>query len=498
MKYCCVFPILSVERKHEEAGKGMVTKSLAVALTLYLGLLAQAEAVSFRDDKGNTFSAGGDLRWRYAVTENILDLDDDVGVYTDTAKYYRNRIRLWTKFGIAENISATIRIVAEPWWGSYLKNDTSNRWPLEFDNAFLEVKDAFVKGLHVKLGRQDIIYGDTGFMILDGTPADGSRTIFHDGIKLSYALQERTTIDLFGAILEERDYGRDDDWDIQGLYLTSRDVFGAFPEHKLELYVLRSHQGLDIVPPRPDPVAALQAQVAALTARLEALQPPTTAAPANDDADISDNNIIAPGMRLSGSFEDELITYAAEATLQTGGTNAVSREGLGYYAQVTLNPGAKINAIRKYAPKLRGGYYFLSGDDPATAETNEGLFHFTNLTPRYGVVYMYTLLAPPVVSKWGEPEWLSNMTLAEGLLSFKPARMLVLTARLGLLGAEFARAGEGTHRGTLVHVRADYALTQNITGRLLGEWFMPGDYYTVNGIDADTASFFRAMTYVRF
>ena len=469
-------------------------KFLAVTLVLCLGLLMQAQAVSFKDDTGKTFSAGGDLRWRYVVTENIFDLNDDVGVSIDTAKYYRNRIRLWTKFGISENVSATIRIAAEPWWGSYFKNDTSNRWPLEFDNAYLDVKDAFVKNLSIRLGRQDIIYGDPGFMILDGTPADGSRTIFHDGVKLSYALKEGTTVDVFGAIVEEKDYGRDDDWDIQGLYLTSKNIFDVLPGHKLEVYALRSHQGQDLAAAKPDPVKVLEEQVADLTARLEAVEQPAAAAPANNDADISDNNILAPGLRLSGSFVDSLVAYAAEATIQMGGTDDVSREGLGYYAHLTLNPGAKVEAIKKYDPKIKGGYYFLSGDDPETAGVNEGIFHFTNQFPKYSELYIYTLLGPFL----GEPAWWSNMTLIEGQVSVKPVPKLTVTGRLGIFGAEFDRGGEGTNRGTMVHARADYAFTANVSGQLLGEWFLPGDYYTVGGVEADTASFLRAMTFVKF
>ena len=86
------------------------------------------------------------------------------------------------------------------------------------------------------------------------------------------------------------------------------------------------------------------------------------------------------------------------------------------------------------------------------------------------------------------------MSLIQAQVSCSPIAKLKVTGRLGIFGSEFEGAGGGTSRGTMIHARADYAFTPNISGQLLAEFFTPDDFY----VDKDGASFLRAMTFVKF
>jgi hypothetical protein len=46
-----------------------------------------------------------------------------------------------------------------------------------FETAYVDVKKLFVKGLTLRVGRQNLIKNE-GFLMLEGSPGDGSRTIY--------------------------------------------------------------------------------------------------------------------------------------------------------------------------------------------------------------------------------------------------------------------------------------------------------------------------------
>ncbi|MDZ7725142.1 MAG: hypothetical protein U5R06_20580 [candidate division KSB1 bacterium] len=64
------------------------------------------------------------------------------------------------------------------------------------DNLYVNWKSQGDIPLSVTLGRQNLIYGE-GFILLDGNPWDGSRSIYPDAIKVSFKL-DNTTVDLLG------------------------------------------------------------------------------------------------------------------------------------------------------------------------------------------------------------------------------------------------------------------------------------------------------------
>ena len=58
------------------------------------------------------------------------------------------------------------------------------------------------------VGRQDLMLGD-GWLVMEGTPNDGSWTVYTDAARLTYELQDQhTTIEAIGIVQD----GKDDGW----------------------------------------------------------------------------------------------------------------------------------------------------------------------------------------------------------------------------------------------------------------------------------------------
>jgi len=170
---------------------------------ILIGLLSLAFIVSLShvcivEAALDNISIGGDIRVRGVATKNIRDLNDntDVANSLDTASFFRHRTRLWVKGEFEGGYTSYVRLCAEPRWG--FREDASSdkvtgdagdihqSWFNEIiiDNSYIVAPEFMGTPLTLKIGRQDMVYGE-GFLILDGTPADGSRTIYFDALKIS-------------------------------------------------------------------------------------------------------------------------------------------------------------------------------------------------------------------------------------------------------------------------------------------------------------------------
>jgi len=180
------------------------------------------------------FKWGADLRLREEFHNNNFDFYDDkkserfvdgAGVEhrpgNDLFNYFRGRARVWAEFGPflptegmkeANGLSFYARLTTEPRY--YMENTTSigNNWiaynhgeygttnkQVIYDNLYFDWKRIGGAPISLKVGRQDLIYG-RGFVILDGTPLDGSRTIYSDAIKATLHLDSWNTAIDFLAI----------------------------------------------------------------------------------------------------------------------------------------------------------------------------------------------------------------------------------------------------------------------------------------------------------
>ena len=138
------------------------------------------------------FKWGGDIRLR---TVYIDDVPMANGTSYDESSFQRYRTRLWTEFHPSENLFLNARFINE--FRTQQTGDRANGWErydeTVIDNLFIDYQNDL---FDLRIGRQDMTYG-TGKLILDGTPMDGSRSIYFDAIKVTYKGFENTTVDLF-------------------------------------------------------------------------------------------------------------------------------------------------------------------------------------------------------------------------------------------------------------------------------------------------------------
>ena len=57
-----------------------------------------------------------------------------------------------------------------------------------FESLYLDFKRVFVKGLSLRVGRQNLMRGE-GFLLFEGNSGDGSRTTYFNAIDLAYTHQ---------------------------------------------------------------------------------------------------------------------------------------------------------------------------------------------------------------------------------------------------------------------------------------------------------------------
>lgn len=152
-------------------------------LVVFVGLVclagAQEPAAVEQKDKGLELDLGGDLRLRQ---EFIYNLPAGKNILADQ-NFFRFRSRLWGEAKY-ENFRLYTRLANEMYEVVRPQKSRKYKAPDEMvvDNLFLDINDLLDGWLDLRVGRQDLMYG-AGRVLMDGTPFDGSRTIYMDAIK---------------------------------------------------------------------------------------------------------------------------------------------------------------------------------------------------------------------------------------------------------------------------------------------------------------------------
>ena len=145
---------------------------------------------------GLDWNAGASLRARQEVADRIPGATPAMRGYNN---YFRNLVNVWMQTG-NEDFKFYIRGADEFRFWSSPSHSKSSRFPDEalIDNLYLDLYGLFGGRLDIRAGRQDFtgpeMYG-AGLVLLDGTPADGSRTVFFDAIRLRWAFTEKEKTD---------------------------------------------------------------------------------------------------------------------------------------------------------------------------------------------------------------------------------------------------------------------------------------------------------------
>jgi len=402
-----------------------------------------------KPDKPSTPStvvtAGAEIRLRAEGFNNALDLN---GSLDDSYQLYRTRSRVSIDAQRGEDVHVYVRLLNEYRWGrgELVSGSSDPDSKVSIDNGWIDLKIQGVEGLGMRFGRQDLSYGE-GFLIQDGTPADGSSSAYFDALKFTYKRCDRLAFDLFNAKIEDEGFGTTNGTEnLYGLY----GMWTPSTVRKGDFYLLY-HDKRDPTKNSSGVVIHPRQNTAALGGRYALL--PTT------------------GLR-----------YAVEAAVQTGGYAGNDRFGVGGYARggwissAAVHPGCELSAL------------YLSGDKASTARY-EGWDNFFSEWPKYSDLLIYAFsdtkgrIRPDDAGTWTNLEMLG----VEGRLS--PVTRATAQLRASWVGApEATGPGSGKVRGVLVVGTLNVDLGSNLKGQAIGEWFDPGNYYAK---DADNAIYGR-------
>ena len=471
-------------RKSPDVWTGIACVSLALlALGTWLHAAEPAAPQSWAGQALDQCCWGGDIRIRQVHFDEIPIIADGVTRGGEN-HFFRVRTRLWGQWDPTEDITVNGRVVNEfrEWMKPDNMEDAADVSNYEFpdelvvDNLYLEVRNLLDEKLDVKVGRQDMIYG-TGKVILEGTPKDGSRTIYMDAAKLTWKGVENTTVDVFGIYNESENklsienFGEGPD---------KRDVvgytggFNDATESGLGVYV--KNKSYADMPIEAYYILKDEDQWVRSTPTGDVIEP--------------GREIHTFGARCMPKLADS-VNANVEVAYQTGETDDnVDTEGM--MLDAVLN--WKLPMAEDMKPCLGAGVYYLSGDDPDSAD-NEGWVPLWGRWPQYSELYIYAFDAERA------GEW-SNLMMPHVDLSLALGSKCTAKAMVALLEADEDNGpGDGKERGMLGSLRLDFTLAEKLltekdklSGHLLVEVLDPGDYYNVD----ETAHFARWELFYAF
>jgi hypothetical protein len=441
-------------------------RSVASAVVCGTGLLLATavcgalEPVSLSSDV--KASAGGDLRIRQEHFDEIPIIADPPGITrSGENSYYRIRPRLWAQLEFPSSITMYGRVVNE--FRHFMKpdNDTMD-WPDELivDSLYLDAKGLLGGFADVRIGRQDLIYG-SGKLILDGTAKDGSRTIYHDAIRVTMYLVEGLTCDLLGIYNQPENQ--------LAIHSQDRDLTGFDPAFN---DVTESGGG-----------AYLKSkQLPAMPWEAYYLYKRESDGINRRDEKVDGRDVHTVGARLMPSTPCGLF-----ASLEVAGQTGETDDGRTLQAWMTDASLIKRFMNAKVKPGVGVGVYHISGDDPETGK-DEGWNPLWARWPQYSELYVYAFDAE-AAGRW------SNVTLPYLTADCIPSATTKLVALVGPVYAPQKNGpGGGDERGWLGTIRFDVTLAEKVLtskdklfGHLILEVFEPGDYYKVD----NTAHFAR-------
>lgn len=358
-----------------------------------------------------------------------------------------------------------------------------------FDQAYVKFKNVGGLPITATIGRQDIILGD-GWLVLDGTPLDGSRTIFFDAARFTANLEScKTKVDLIYI----QQYADSDEWlppfcdkdfhnieqDEKGviLYVSNKSIKDTTVDgyfiYKHDEQVLGAEPG-DI---RSGNLAPWQA---------------------GDNADI-----YTFGSRIVHEI-DEHWQIKGEGAFQFGskskavGVNADRTTINDREHQLAWAANTRLTYFFRDEKKneVHVGYEFLSGDERAGDGENGQFDQLWGRWPQWSELYVYT------VGLENRPGECTNLHRINVGWSCVPCDKITLAADYNALFTQhnsysnFGRQGpagyftdDGSFRGHLLTGKLTYKFNQHISGHLLAELFFPGDFY--NDSRNEVAGFFR-------
>lgn len=390
-----------------------------------------------------TFEFGFEQRVRNENWNNITDYSD---TSNDEREQIRYRTRAWFSAPLSSNVSFFVGANQET--NQKLGQPNNHFDEVIFESAYIDIKKLFVKGLSLRVGRQNLTRGE-GFVLMEGNPGDGSRSIYDNAVDLAYS-RKKSKVELIGILNPKHDRFlprinnqnkllQEYDESSLGAYYTDnnhkRVGFEAYYLYTKEVHDYRAPTSLAFQPDKHISTAGGRAVTQ-----------------------------IAPGWSLTTEFAGQ---WGAEHP------NIVVR-GWGGYGYV------KRQFTHRWKPYVLGGWWGLSGDNPNTKNRVEGWDPLYSRWPKWSELYIYSQVPEKGVAYW------SNLSMWQAEAGFTPIKKV--TARLTYyhMGAfqtypgSAKVFGSGLDRGDNIQTRVDYVHNKNWKAHVLYESQTPGDFYSVH------------------
>ena len=421
------------------------------------------------------WDAGGDVRIRQELTDNLPKVG---GVTAPNANYLRIRPRVWGQVK-NEDFKLYMRVADE--FREYFNPRSSKNYQtpdeLLVDSLYLDMYNLFDGVLDLRIGRQDFFgpsgptYG-AGRVIADGTPFDGSRTVYMDAIKATVKFDEKNTLDIL-AIYNSPD--NEMSW--------GHPYQGNGNEYK--------ERPLNSIDPRSTELAEYggglyfrSKEVEEIPFELYYFYKRETKANLPGGAKLPGRVVHTWGTRVMPKLTDTLsaeLEGAVQAGEKDGGPSTSGYMG---YAGLTYKPLVDMTA----KPFLTGALYYLSGDsDRGSGDNDTGWDPIWARWPQFSEMYVYSF-------NYGAGYW-SNLLYphVETGVGFAPGHKVRASAGPMYAAVEDdLGGGDGDLYGWLGVIRYDFPLFKEIfgkrgdlSGHLTAEVLDPGDYYT-----SDTVAYF--------
>ena len=392
------------------------------------------------------FKWGTDVRFRHESIENpsLTEADPPGHSYS----FERVRVREWNTFNPGKEFEFNIRFT---WEGRHYWMPASKaEWDksdIVFDNFNAKFKFQMIPAI-LTLGRQDIVFGD-GWLVSDGTPLDGPRTTYFDAVRATIELKKiKSTLDLIYIDQTSSPNGRLSPIFSKGKPLMEQDERGAI----LNLSI-KSAEHTQI-----DPYFIYKHDEAVISS--------------GDNGDV-----YTIGGRLDRDFNSNISGHVESAYQFGNRNNAVmfpnqesSLSAWGLNSRLTLSFNDALNT------KVWLGFAVLSGNDANDSHNHQ-------FDPLWGRWAQYSELFPNDLDRPSDRSNLQRINLG---YQAEPTDGMMVQANYHTLFA-YANRNSGTpgfsdngkFKGHLFTALLKYQYSRFWSGLLLGEYFIPGNYYEI-------------------
>ncbi len=423
-----------------------------------------ASLISIESTAAPAFKWGFQERLRHTYMNNATDFNADKD---DEQAFFRIRTSLWGQLDWSRDLSFRVQLNNEFRYYTIVRQadkDAGKENTLDeviFEHLYLKYTMPGANPLTFILGRQNLTYGE-GFILMDGAPWDGSRTIYHDAVKISYQ-QNDLTYDLLAISNPRVDHRlpKLKFTEKGGKYLGAPKTYDGDQilndglEEALGLYITKK-------------MGASQLE----TYYFHKIEEPNFALPTFPGITASQKSTLqlnTVGFRVTQPLTNAL-KLTTEWAVQQGSQGKNDVSAFGGYANLSYTVVPQKKGV------LTGGLYVLSGDNPRTAKV-EGWNPLFSRWPKWSELYIYSHTAENNGGARKAAYWTN--TIAPNVRFDMVLNPTVnLTFWVHHLDAFHPTAsGAGTTRGDEVQLWVRFNFNKRLTAHFLADYFMPGDFY---------------------